>query len=544
MQTTEPKIEKMAFEKSYIQYAELSQISERDKAYEKEDSNLRPFYKYSPKIENFSKVIADKKNDTTDRALLVKVLTAQYKSFSISAKTQLNIDKLLDEHTFTVVTAHQPSLFTGPSYFIYKICSIINLAQNLNTQFDDNYVVPVFVMGGEDHDFEEISTAQVFGKKLVWENNQGGSVGKLDNKTLEPVLAELKDILGDKPVAAEMYATIHEAFTEYDTYGEGMLYLVNELFKDFGLIVMDMSDKLLKESFVPYIEKEIFERESVNLIQETITEIEAAGFSNQAHPRDINFFYLGDGFRERIIFEENQYKVNNQNIAFSEQALREEIKSHPERFSPNVNMRPIYQEYILPNLAYVGGGGELAYWMERQSQFKYFDINYPMLIRRNSVLFIDNGSKKKLEKLSASLQDLLKEDHIMIKQFLSSNSDKEFTLEAQKEAIAKTFDEIVDAVSKVDKSLVATAEAERTKHIKSIENLEGRLRKAEKQRFDVGIKQLSGVKEKLFPGNGLQERKENFLTFYTRYGKLYLEYLVEQLNPFDTGLMVISEAND
>ena len=541
MQTTQPQIERMIFEKSFIAYDQLSQISDRDKAYEKEDPKLRPFYKYSPALSNFKQVITDKKNEATDRPLLVKVLLEQYKSFDISAKTKVNIDKLLDDTTYTVVTAHQPSLFTGPSYFIYKICSIINLSRNINSELNDNYVVPVFVMGGEDHDFEEISTAKIFGKSLVWENNQGGSVGKLDNKTLEPVLAQLKDILGDRPIATEIYSTIQTSFTKFKTYGEGMRYLVNELFKEYGLIVLDMSDKQLKKSFIPFIEEEIFERKSINLIQQTIEEIEAAGFSNQAHPREINFFYLGEGFRERIIFEGDKYRINNRESTFTESELKEEIKNNPERFSPNVNMRPIYQEYTLPNLAYVGGGGELAYWMERQSQFEYFRVNYPMLIRRNSVLIVDKGSQKKLDKLSASLEDLLQEDHLMIEQFLSDNSEKEFTLEAQKATIEKTFDEVIEAVRKIDASLVATAEAERTKQIKSLTSLEARLKKAEKQRFDVGIKQLSSVKEKLFPNNGLQERTENFLTFFTRFGESYIDYLVDHLDPFQSGLMVLSE---
>ena len=164
-----------------------------------------------------------------------------------------------------------------------------------------------------------------------------------------------------------------------------------------------------------------------------------------------------------------------------------------------------------------------------------------MLIRRNSVLIIDKGNEKKLNKLSASLEDLLQEEHLMVAAFLKKHSENEFTLEEQKEAISKIYDDISQAVEKVDKSLMATVNAERAKHIKSLENLEGRLKKAEKNKFDTGINQLKSVKSRLFPANNLQERKENFLTFYTRYGESYFEYLVENLDPFDKGLMVIKE---
>ena len=542
MMDTAPKIEKFTFEKSFIDYGQISQISYRDRAYVEEEPNLRPFYKYDPDFAKFRDVIQDKKGAKIDRKLLASVLLEQYQTFNISAKTKVNIDKLLDENTFTVITAHQPSLFTGPSYFIYKICSVINLSQRLNSDLSDNYIVPVFITGGEDHDFEEISTAQIFGKKLIWENEVGGSVGQLDTSSLTKVLAELKDILGDRPIAKDIYETIHTAFTKHKTYGQGMRYLVNELFGAHGLIVLDMSDKKLKQAFTPIIEKEIFERKSVGLVQETVSRLEAAGYSNQAHPRDINLFYLGEGYRERLLFENNQYKVNNKDIVFSEEEMKAEIQKSPEKFSPNVVLRPIYQEYIMPNLAYIGGGGELAYWMERQSQFEHYGINFPMLIRRNSVLIIDKGNEKKLNKLSVSLENLLVEEHLMVASFLKKHSENEFTLEEQKSAISKVYDDIIVSVEKVDKSLVAKVEAERAKQIKSLESLEGRLKKAEKNKFDTSINQLKGIKSRLFPANNLQERKENFLTFYTRYGESYIEYLVENLDPFQKGLMVIKEA--
>ena len=541
MMKTAPQAEEISFDKSFIDYKDISQISQRDKAYANEETSLRPFYKYSPAFSNFKQIIADKKGEQIDRKLLSSVLLDQYRTFNISAKTKVNIDKLLDENTFTVITAHQPSLFTGPSYFIYKICSILNLSQRLNSDLSDNYIVPVFVTGGEDHDFEEISSAKIFGKKITWEQSTGGSVGKLDTTTLNTVLGELKEILGDRPIANEIYETVHTAFTKYKTYGQGMCYLVNELFGKYGLIVLDMSDKRLKEAFIPIIEKEVFERKSVSFVKETVAQLEAAGYSNQAHPRDINLFYLGDGFRERIIFEKDKYIVNNKDISFSAEEMKAEIHNNPERFSPNVVMRPIYQEYILPNLAYVGGGGELAYWMERQSQFAHFGINFPMLIRRNSVLIVDKGSQKKLQKLSVDLGDLLAEEHLMVASFLKQHSDNEFTLESQKESISKIYDDVINSVEKVDKSLVGTVKAERAKHIKSLENLESRLKKAEKSKFDTGINQLKGIKSKLFPENNLQERKENFLTFYTRYGKGYISYLVDHLDPFAKGLMVIKE---
>ncbi len=529
------------FQKSFIPYEDLSQISDKDLAYVNKDPRLRPFYKYDASLNEFEAILKDKQADKTNRTLLTSVLKKQYIDFNLTESTTKNIELLAEDNTFTVITAHQPSLFTGPSYFIYKICSVINLAKQLNSKFPDQNIIPVFIMGGEDHDFEEISSTRIFGKKITWENSIGGSVGKLDTSSLTNVLAELKDLLGSRPTAAEIYNTIETAFTKFKSYGEGMRYLVNELFGSYGLVIADMSDTSLKASFAHIIEKEIFERESVNYIQATVDKLEAAGFSNQAYPREINFFYLGDGFRERIVFEEDSYKVLNQNISFSSEEMKAEINNHPERFSPNVNMRPIFQEFVFPNLAYVGGGGELAYWMERRTQFEYFNINYPMLIRRNSVLIIDGGIVKKMNKLEINIDHLLQEDHLVVNAFLDIHSKNQLSLEGQKKSISEIFDQIGTLTKKIDGSLAATVEAEKAKQIKSLENLEGRLKKAEKSKFDVGINQVKSVKEKLFPSNSLQERKENFLTFYTKYGNSYFDYLVDNLDPFEKGLVLIQE---
>jgi len=529
------------FQKSFIPFEDLSQISDKDLAYVNQDPRLRPFYKYDTNLNEFEAVIKDKQADKTERKLLSNVLKKQYANFNVSESTAKNIKLLEDENTFTVITAHQPSLFTGPSYFIYKICSVLNLAKQLNTKFEGKHIVPIFITGGEDHDFEEISSTSIFGKKITWKNSKGGSVGKLDNGSLTDVLAELKEILGGRPIAAEIYNTIETAFTKFKTYGEGMRYLVNELFESYGLVVADMSDAALKASFIPIIEKEIFDRKSINYIQATVEKLEAAGFSNQAYPREINFFYLGDGYRERIVFEDNKYSVLNQNLSFSAEEMKTEINNHPERFSPNVNMRPIFQEFVFPNLAYVGGGGELAYWIERKSQFDYYNVNYPMLIRRNSVLIVDRGTVKKMDKLEINMDHLIQEEHQVVNAFLDIHSQNQLTLEKQKKSINKLFDQIVDLTKKIDGSLVATVEAEKTKQIKSLENLEGRLKKAEKNKFDVGINQVKSIREKLFPNNSLQERKENFLTFYTKYGKDYFEYLVDNLDPFEKGLILIKE---
>jgi len=526
---------------SFKSFADIPQFSKKDKAYVAQVDSLRPFLKYEVNLPAFEQVIQDKSKDNIDRTLLVEVLKEQYQRLTSSQASLNNIELLSDNQTFTVITAHQPSLFTGPLYYIYKIFSAINLAEKLKERYSNYNFVPVFITGGEDHDFEEINHTHLFGKTLNWENDEHGAVGMMQTSRLAPVLDELEQILGQSDLAKSIFATVKESYTKHKTYGQAAIDFTNELFKQYGLVVANMNHPKLKKAFIPYIKKEIIEQPSQKLVEATQAALEAEGFSPQAHARSINFFYLKDQIRERIVTEDGAYKVLNTDISFSKATLIEEIENHPERFSPNVVMRPIFQEAIFPNLAYIGGGGEIAYWFERKAQFEAFEVNFPMLIRRNSVLWLDKGINKKLKKLGITIHDLFPNEAEIIKSFVHQNASESLSLSAQKQQINSIFKEIIEKAKEVDGSLVGAVKAEMASQIKSIGQLEGRLVKAEKQRHEVSINQLKNLKDKLFPKNGLQERYDNFLAFHTRYGNQYFDTLKANLDVLQEGMVIISE---
>jgi bacillithiol biosynthesis cysteine-adding enzyme BshC len=267
-----------------------------------------------------------------------------------------------------------------------------------------------------------------------------------------------------------------------------------------------------------------------------------AGFPSQATPREINFFYIGEHLRERIIEENGIYKVVNTDLTFSPAEMEAEIEKHLERFSPNVIMRPIYQELILPNLAYIGGGGELAYWLERQTQFEHFGINFPMLVRRNSALWIDANSAKRMEKLGLSIKELWEDFDSLVKIYLKKNAEEEFQLNGEREKLEAIFHQVAKKTESIDPTLVKTVWAEHAKALKSIEHLEVRLVRAEKQKHENAISQIRSLKEKLFPGNGLQERYDNFLAYYLRYGDDFFKVLKDNFDPLEKKFVIIKEA--
>lgn len=524
-----------------IPFAEVPQLSSRDVAYANKDEKLRPFYKYEVTLEAFADVIRDKSEATTDRATLINVLCEQYAQLTANETANTQIDALADDKTFTIVTAHQPSLFTGPLYFIIKICSTIQLARQLKTAYPDYHFIPVFITGGEDHDFEEVNHLHLFGKTIEWQNEESGAVGQMSTATLGPALAELKDILGDSEKAQTVYQELEASYTGHESYGMATIDYVHRLFADEGLLAIDMNRPALKRLFIPIIKEEIFNQPSQAMVEKAQSELEAAGFSGQAHAREINFFYLRDGLRERIVQEGDTFKVLNTDYTFTKDQLLTELEAHPEFFSPNVIMRPLFQELILPNLAYIGGGGELAYWLERKAQFAHFGINFPMLIRRNSLLWLDRGMMKRVEKLELTVPQLFKNTEALIKDYVKQQSDNELHIQDEKAQLEALFASIADKAKEIDPTLAKAIEAEYTRQAKAVDNLEGRLMRAEKQKHETALNQIRSLKEKLFPNNGLQERYDNFLAFYVRYGHDFLTQLIEVLDPLADGFVVVEE---
>ena len=538
MITTEKKQQLQTY---FIPFDEIPQLSSRDKAYANSDKALRPFYKYEVNIESFAQVIEDKKQKPVNRSVLVEVLKEQYEDLATTKMVEQNIAALEGKNTFTLITAHQPSLFTGPLYYIYKIISTINLAKKLNVHYPNYYFVPVFITGGEDHDFEEVQYAYLFNKKLLWESGERGSVGKMRTASILPVLEDLNNILGNSPNAQYLYQLMKKAHTSHELYADATIDLVNELFKKEGLVVVNMSHPQLKRLFIPIIKEELLQQPSQALVETSIQELEKAGFGGQATPRSINFFYLREQIRARFILENGIYKVLNTDYTFTKEELLKELEKHPERFSPNVVMRPLFQEYIMPNLAYIGGGGELAYWMERQSQFAHFGVNFPMLIRRNSVVWIDKGNSKKMDKLGLSLRDIFEDVEVLIKRYVQANTDNELSLKEQKIALRKIYDEVIDKAKAIDSTLVKTVKAEQSKQFNSLNVLEAKLLRAEKQRYDIAINQIRSLIGKLFPSNGLQERHDNFMSLYLKYGEVFFDTLKENLDVLDRRMVVIME---
>jgi bacillithiol biosynthesis cysteine-adding enzyme BshC len=522
-----------------IDYSKVSAISFKDLAYIELAPFLKDFYNYTPDLSSFAQAIEDRKSKIIDRSLLVKVLESNYSTVESSDLQKSNIASLGSDSTFTIITAHQPSLFGGPLYYILKVCSVINLCKQLKTKYPEYNFVPTFVSGGEDHDFDEIDHLNLFGKMVKWDREAQGPVGRLDIEGLQSAIDEVSDILGDNPIAQNLKTILNDSIDSCDTYGQFVFKFVNALFGKYGVIAINMDDAKLKAAFAPIMKRELLERISQPLVTETQEQLTAHQFKAQAFPRDINLFYLGEGSRDRIEYVDGQYNIVDSALTFSESEIIEELESKPENFSPNVVLRPIYQESIIPNLAYVGGGGEIAYWLERKSQFDAFDVFYPMLIRRNSVMILNNGLNKTIDKLGFTTNDIFQTQDELINQYITANTEVEIELENQKSTIKKAYEEIADKSKQVDPGLAKSVLADMTKQLKNIDQMESRMKRAIKSKQEVQINKIGKMKDKLFPNNGLQERFDNFMPHYMAVGESFFDDLVEHLDPMDRRFIVM-----
>lgn len=508
-----------------------------------EKQHLKPFYNYFPKSENFYYQIKEKQQQFTSasRTVLVDVLKKQYSTISTSEQTTRNINLLLNTNTFTVTTGHQLNLFTGPLYFIYKIISTLNLAEELALKYPNYNFVPVYWMATEDHDFDEINHFNFKTKKVCWERAASGAVGDLKTKGLKDVFKVFRQHLGVGDNAKYLEELFKKAYLEHDTLTEATRFLVNELFNNYGLVIIDANNSALKKQFIPYIKDEVVNQTSHRLILKTSEALQKVSATKiQVNPRAINLFYLKKKLRERIVFEDGIYKVVNTKITFTKNELIHEIENNPKRFSPNVVMRPLYQEVILPNLCYIGGGGELAYWLQLKQYFESSKVTFPMLLLRNSALIITEKERWKQEQLNISISDLfLKQDQLVFNK-LKELSEISIDFSRQKHYLKDQFEYMYKLANLTDASFLGAVAAQERKQIKGLEHLEKRLIKAQKRKLNDELERVKLLQNKLFPNKSLQERQANFSDFYLEYGAEFITTLKKELHPLQHQFTVLT----
>ena len=522
-----------------ISYQNSGYFSSLMNDYLDQNPNLQSLYNRFPNLENFETQIKEKKTNyaNENRAVLVSALKNQYAKINATTATLDNINLLNNSNTFTVTTGHQLNLFTGPLYFLYKIISTINLTKELKVKYPAQNFVPIYWMATEDHDFEEINYFNFKGRKFRWNKETSGPVGRLSTEGLADFFEVFAQELGTGKNAVVIKNLFQESYLNHSNLTDATRFLANELFGEYGLVILDADNPELKQTFVPYIKEELTQQTSHKKVLETTEKLK--NYTIQVNPREINLFFMENDLRERIIFENGKYNVNNTKIEFSETEILELVEKHPEKFSPNVIMRPLYQEVILPNLCYIGGGGEIAYWLELKSFFDAVNITFPVLLLRNSVLLATEKQAKKADKLNLSWNDLFLKQTNLVNEKTKVMDEFSIDLSIQKDFLKNQFHYLQSLAQKTDKSFLGAVKAQESKQIKGLENLEKRLLKAQKKKHSDELERITDLQNELFPNKSLQERQTNFSEFYLENGKELIQKLMTELKPLEDNFNII-----
>ena len=533
--------------KSYnFSYRNVNKTSQLFNDYVEGASELRSFYNLRPNLNNFKIQLNLKSKNyiKQNRETLYSVINDQYKSIkNLNNSVKKNIELLKLDNTYTVCTGHQLTLLTGPIYFIYKIISTINLTKILNKKYPEFNFIPIFWMATEDHDFDEISSFNFNGVNYKWNKKKSGPVGLFDIKGLERLFDLFfekleKDNLNSK----YLIELVKDSYLKSSNLADATRKLVNTIFGNKGIVIIDSNEKRLKKIFEPYLLEEIRNKTSNRIINLTIENLKkkyGKSFKAQVNPREINLFYLTKTNRERIVIEKNFYKIKNSNINYDLDGIKKILKTNPEFFSPNVLLRPLYQETILPNICYIGGPSEISYWLLLKDFFESQNVNYPILLNRNSALIIDFKLSKKIKNLNIDLKDLFMEKNSLINKKVREISNIDLDLSFLKNKLDKQFKYLNELVEKTDYSFKGSVDSEFKKQTASINKLEKRLLKAQRKKLSDHVSRLSVIYEKLFPNGSIQERKVNFTTFFQIYGEQFINELFKILDPLSNKFDVI-----
>lgn len=499
--------------------------------YINQNEATKTLYQFAPEFDAIEKAIDVRKKFHPNRKVLVESLQRQYQESGISDKTvDVNIQKLAKANCYSITTGHQLNLFGSTQYFIYKIVEVIKYTQQLKQKYHDYDFVPMFWLASGDHDFEEISFAKIDGEKYEWNSNETGPVGRFNPKAVLNVIEKLNDFWATEPVTGTYLKDLFTEAYSKPTLSQATRFWTHELFKKYGLVIIDGDDKNLKRLFSNTIRKELFEETTHQEVEKTNAYLNEHKYHIQVHARPINLFIITEHGRERIVKLKDRFATIESEKSFSFEEMQGLVENRPEVFSPNALMRPMYQETILPNLSYVGGAGEIAYWLQIKSAFEAHGLFYPQVILRNSGIWLSRRLGKKLEKMGLKYQDLFTRKEDLIAEYAENHRSGKrfFQLSETIELLWEEFQQESETAFQDLKIKTGHTAAEKIKELKKLRH---DLRKIVKSKNDADIITLHQVFDTIFPNGGFQERVDTFLPSYMQLGKGYFDALFEHIEP-------------
>jgi bacillithiol biosynthesis cysteine-adding enzyme BshC len=478
-----------------------------------------------------------------NRSPLAQILSEQNRNFHCGVRTLANIDALLNENTVAVVTGQQIGLFTGPLYTIYKTITTIKLAESLGAKFPAYTFVPVFWLEGEDHDVDEVSSVQVLSAtqnllRLTYPPPQepgaknSGAVADIEfSAPISALLEQLDQSLIQSEFHANVLDLIRAAYQPGMTFIKAFVHLMNVLFEDKGLIFLNPHDSAIKRILAPVFRKEIAESpRTCQLVIEQSEELEKH-YHAQAKPRSLNLFVFHGTGRFPLEPHPDGYSLKGTRQHFTSEQIQNALDQTPEIFSPNVVLRPIAQDYLLPTIAYVAGPAEVAYFAQLKSVYESFQIPMPIIFPRASVTLLEERIEKVLTRFNLFPIDLLQEIEFIKRNVTQQIS--EFRAEALFVSTQGTIEESLNSIRTglhaIDPTLVGALDNTISKMKGNLDVLREKTIAAQQRQHEVALRQIEKAALSLFPNSNFQERELNVIYFLNKYGLEFVRWLVGEI---------------
>lgn len=478
------------------------------------NKELEPFISNWPTREGFLKQIQERANFPVDRVNLVQTLRRQYGGLEPGPALETNLERLEDPKTFTVTTGQQIHVFLGPMYVYWKIVSTIALARKLKLEFPGNHFVPVFWMATEDHDFAEIDHLELFNRSFKWQRDRSvpGPVGRLSTEGLPELSTEIMALFSREENLEKYESLFLEAYTRFENFADATRFLVHSLFGEYGLVVLDPDDEALKKDVLPIVRDELLFEKSKERVEETSVLL-AKSYSLQIHPREINLFYTGKAGRERLLKKEGRIETLGGELLGEITTMDTWLPQKIKDISTNVVLRPVYQECILPNLAYIGGPGETAYWLQLKRVFDQYSLLFPILENRKSVFIIGEKMKAGIEKFRLRVEDLFMEEEALRKKAMEHSDNGLVSLKEELVEWERLKDKMIKKAAAINPAQARPIAEIFNQNEKIIRKIEKEIFTLQEAGLEKGLEKVFKIKA-LIKEKGFTQERDQYLVQY------------------------------
>jgi len=509
-------------------------------------AKVQSFYTCPFSLEQFKREsVAPAFPDVDHRLRLCEILQDQNRAFGAGTRTLENLERLKEDDCLAVVTGQQVGLFTGPAYTIYKALTAVKLAAHYACR--GIKTVPIFWMATEDHDIAEVNHCDLVDGESVLSQvrYEAGledlqkSVGKvIFSDAIEKARSQFLEALPNSEFRQQIATILTASYHPGNSFARAFGQVMSALFANYGLILVDPQDDRLKQLVKPVFERVLSDGQEVQArVVERSQRLIAAGYQAQVLvDEEASLLFVEDGGKRRALVRENDLlKIKGDNSSLSLEELLRWARQSPEKISPNVLLRPVVQDYLLPTLTYVAGPSEIAYLAQAAPLYEFLGGKMPLIFPRTSFSVVEKKTGKALERYRLDLCDLFQGAEAVMKMIIEKTLDQ--TLSRKFDEIDQAFDqklaELEEPLKKIDQTLAEALKTTRQKVQYQVAHLRTKFVHAETRHNDIVTKQIEKALSILYPQKSLQERRLSIFYFLSRYGMDFLAQLYEEIDLSD-----------